>query len=405
MNTIKEGPFPLQITNGLDFYKVTMSQVAHEKHSEASVKFTMQNRGKERLADYIDPTILENRLNIIGANGFSKNEVEFLASIGSNDTRFFTDEYLNSIVDQPLPEIQVSMDDYTNDIAITTTGKWAVNSFWETIVLSELNELYYEGMMLKNGIQPHELYELGDQRLTEKINMLKGYPGINFSDFGTRRHFSYRWQRHVVERLAQEIPNQFLGTSNIGLAKDLGLKPIGTFAHEMPMVYAGLADENGENIRESHGKMLDDWYKKYGKVLSIALTDTFGSDFFFKDFGAKRADEWNGLRHDSGDPYVFGEKAIEYYSGLGINPLCKTIVFSDGLNCDQIIELYSHFKDQINMVFGWGTTLTNDLGLKPLNIVMKATEANGYGTVKLSDVPTKHTGSTDNVSRYQEIFY
>ena len=170
------------------------------------------------------------------------------------------------------------------------------------------------------------------------------------------------------------------------------------------MVYAALADSRGQNIRKSHNRMLRDWYDSHGKALSIALTDTFNTDFFFSDFTPEQAHDWRGLRHDSGDPIEFGEKAIAFYESLDIDPLSKTIVFSDGLDVHEIIRLYKHFGDRINVVFGWGTTLMNDLGPKALNIVMKVTRANGAQAVKFSDVATKHTGDAETLERYADEF-
>jgi nicotinate phosphoribosyltransferase len=196
----------------------------------------------------------------------------------------------------------------------------------------------------------------------------------------------------------------------VALAHKYGLPPIGTFAHEMPMTYAGLADARGTDIRDSHQHFLQDWYGRYGKDLSIALTDTFTTDFFFSDFTPEQAAHWKGVRHDSGDPYEFGERLIKFYETQGVNAQEKTVVFSDGLDIGQIVGLQKHFEGRIQILFGWGTTLTNDMGIKPLNVVMKATHvrlpATGQAadTVKLSDNPGKHTGPDTQVRRYQQIF-
>jgi nicotinate phosphoribosyltransferase len=236
----------------------------------------------------------------------------------------------------------------------------------------------------------------------EKIAILKDRPDIKFSDFGTRRRFSYAWQKHVVERVATELPDNFVGTSNIYLAHELGLKPIGTFAHELPMVYAALADKNGESPLDGHNRVLQDWEQAYKGDLSTALTDTFTTDFFFADFTPEQADQWKSLRHDSGDPIEFGTRVIEFYDNLGIDPQNKTVVFSDGLDIDTIVELADYFKGRINVMFGWGTTLTNDLGVKANNFVMKAVRADGMPTVKLSDAEGKHTGPADKIELYKQ---
>lgn len=394
------------LTAGVDYYKPTMSQLAYEYHPDEEVTFSFKNRGEQRLLDYIDPATLEQRLRDIRDRGFNEEELAFLSKItNSHNDEIFGEDYVDYLRTSELPAVEIAVED--DDLAIRATGEWAMVTFWETVVMSEVNELYFENYIRANNLDVFEIYNEGDRRLTEKIAILKQNPDIKFADFGTRRHFSHKWQKHVLERLQAECPDNLLGTSNVNFARQLGMQPIGTFAHEMPMVYAGMADQlsfNGENIRGSHNQMLMDWYGYYGEPLSVALTDTFGSDFFFEDFSATQAREWRGLRHDSGDPVEFGEKALAFYEAHNIDPATKTIVFSDGLDMDEIARLHEYFKDRVNVVFGWGTTLTNDLGLKPLNIVMKATEVNGTPTVKLSDNPGKHTGPDEKITEYQQIF-
>ena len=230
---------------------------------------------------------------------------------------------------------------------------------------------------------------------------MRNHPDIKFSDFGTRRRFSYDWQKHVIERVASELPDNFVGTSNIYLAHELGLRPIGTFAHELPMVYAALADKAGDNPLDGHYQVLQDWQQLYGEGLSTALTDTFTTEFFFADFTPEQMASWQALRHDSGDPMEFGDRVIDVYEQHGIDPRQKTIVFSDGLDVETIIKLADYFKDRIKVTFGWGTTLTNDLGVKANNFVMKATAVDGVPTVKLSDVEGKHTGPRDKIEEYK----
>jgi nicotinate phosphoribosyltransferase len=289
--------------------------------------------------------------------------------------------------------------DTNNELSVITTGAWPLVTFWETVVMSEINQLYFANKLACEGSNLSDLYREGDRRLDNKIARLKLRPDIKFSDFGTRRRFSYEWQKHVVTKIATELPNNFLGTSNIYLAYKLGLNPIGTFAHEMPMVYAALEDVNNDPLN-GHNKVLQDWYETYRGDLTTALTDTFTTPFFFTDFTPDQAREWKSLRHDSGDPFDFGDEVVEFYKSLDIHPLEKTIVFSDNLDIDTIVELADYFQGRINVIFGWGTTLMNDLGVAPNNFVMKAVQANGRGTVKLSDAEGKHTGSEVDIERY-----
>lgn len=388
------------LSQGLDYYKATMSQSEFEHHPEAVVTFELKNRGANLLSEYVEPKELNERLEAL-RRGWTPEELAYLAGLQNQDGNAqFSEEYLDYLADSPLPVVTVGLNE-RGDIAAKTQGEWPLVTFWETVVMSELNELYFDNKLKAEGSSLEELYVEGNRRLNEKIEILKDRPDIRLADFGTRRRFSYGWHKHVVERVAKELPENFIGTSNIYLAHTLGLAPIGTYAHELPMVYASLAEKEGRNPLEGHREMLNDWHNTYRGDLSTALTDTFTSEFFFADFTQEQAEAWKGLRHDSGDPVEFGEQVIAFYEQYGIEPRDKTIVFSDGLDIETIVILADHFKDRINIVFGWGTTLTNDLGIKTNNIVMKAVEVDGVGTVKLSDNVGKHTGDDKAIERYQ----
>lgn len=400
-----------QLSAGLDYYKLTMSQLAYELEPDAEVTFTFHNRGEQRLLDYVDPNALQHRLDDIRQHGWQPAELDYLASLkNSAGDRFFSDSYLGYLQTNELPRVDVKYNAEIDDIEPVVTGPHPLSTFWETIVMSEINEAYFEGYVQVHGLDPLALYQEGDRRTGYKADILKAHPEIQFLEFGTRRRYSLRWQGHTIQRFLDECPKNIIGTSNVALARKLGIKASGTFAHEDPMVYAGLADARGEDIRASHHQFLEDWYARYGQDLSIALTDTFGSKFFFSDFTREQAQAWRGVRHDSGDPIEFGERLLKFYEDYGIDPKTKTVIFSDGLDIDQIVKLQEHFEGRINILFGWGTTLTNDLGLKPLNIVMKATHVRDpqtgleADTVKLSDNEGKHTGSPENVARYLGIF-
>lgn len=387
------------ISRDLDYYKATMGQLEFERHPEDIVTFELKNRSTELLSKYVTPDELTARLDTL-RSGWQPEEVAYLAGLTAQDGRAqFSEEYLDFLMDNDLPPVDVSLDD-TGELAVTTTGPWPLVTFWETIVMSSINELYYKNKLAETGANIDDLYAEGDRRLSEKIALLKEHPDIKFSDFGTRRRFSYEWQHHVIERLIQEIPESIVGTSNIYLANAHGISPIGTYAHEMPMVYAGLEDAKGNNPLIGHNKMVRDWQERYGSTLSTALTDTFTTEFFLSDSTPEQTADWKAFRHDSGDPFDFGDALIEWLESQEIDAHEKTIVFSDGLDIESIIELNTYFKGRIKLLFGWGTTLTNDLGLKANNIVMKATRVNGTPTVKLSDVATKHTGPKDTVERY-----
>lgn len=392
------------LSDGLDFYKLTMGQLALERFADTSVTFTMKNRaGEHPLSQYIDPTVLQARLTAIRDQGFTPEEITFYAGIENQKGEArFDEQYLDFLADLKLSDVQVTINPETGDLHVESTGAWANVSLWETVVMSEINELYYENLVKENGLDIEEVWAEGDRRLTQKIERLKN-SDIKFADFGTRRRFSAAWQSHAVERLANELPDNFVGTSNPWFAYKFGLAPIGTYAHEMPMVYAAAADKEGKNPLDGHATMMDDWFERYDTDLSIALTDTFTSEFFFSDFTPEQAAKWRGLRHDSGDPIEFGERAIRFYEENDIDPTTKTIVFSDGLDIDTIFELHEHFKGRVNVLFGWGTSLMNDMGLRANNFVMKATDVEDTSTVKLSDVAGKHTGPEEQVNRYIDL--
>jgi len=391
-----------RLLDGLDHYKLTMGQVALKNHAEEIVTFTFKNRSAEfPLTQYVEINTLRARLAEIQKNGFTTEEITYLAGLkAQNGEVRFDEAYLDFLADIELVDVDVSINEDTNDLAISATGPWANVSLWETVVMSEVNQQYYENLMKEENLSLEDVWAEGDRRLDEKIAILKDRPDIKFSDFGTRRRFSADWHQHVVGRLAAELPDNFVGTSNPYFAYKFGLAPIGTYAHEMPMVYAGLADKAGRNPIEGHNEMIQDWDERYQGDLSIALTDTFTSEFFFTDFTKEQAERWNGLRHDSGDPIEFGERAIKFYEDYNIDPTEKTLVFSDGLDIHSIVALADHFAGRIKLLFGWGTTLMNDMGIRQNNNVMKATSVNGTDTVKLSDNVGKHTGPEDQVSRY-----
>lgn len=390
------------LSDGLDFYKLTMGQVALERYPDAEVTFTMKNRaGDYPLARYVDTDVLQARFKTIIEKGFQPEEIAYLAGLQTQQGEArFDEQYLDHLANLTLTDVDIRIDESTNDLAISAKGPWANVSLWETVVMSEVNEQYYRALLKEQGVSNEEAWAEGDRRLDEKIAILRDRPDIKFADFGTRRRFSADWQSHVIGRLKEELPDNLIGTSNPWFAYKYGIAPIGTYAHEMPMVYGALADKEGKNPLEGHSLMMREWFDRYDKDLSIALTDTFTSDFFFDDFTPEQAKDWRGLRHDSGDPFTFGEQVIDFYEQNEVDPRQKTLIFSDGLDIDMIIRLADRFMGRINVVFGWGTSLMNDLGFRANNFVMKATNVDRVDTVKLSDNEGKHTGPQTQVERY-----
>lgn len=413
METLTQGPMIEQtmITAGMDYYKPTMSQLQFEKHADKEVTFTFMNRGTQRLADYVTPEDLQSRFNQIRTIGWQEHELAFLGELKRTDeTAVFSADFLEYLATSEMPEVTVCMDNERDDIAVEATGAWPLVTFWETIVMNEISEMYFANYVRTEGIDVEALYAQGDKNIDQWVAYLQANPDVKASEFGTRRRFSLRWQKHITERLADECPENLIGTSNVGLANTMNLRPVGTFAHEMPMVYAGIADAESGDIRASHNHMLRDWETQYGPELLTALSDTFTTDFFFEDFDKGQAQRWNGLRHDSGDPLKFAEKTINFYRQHDIDPRIKTIMFSDALDVNKVATIHAAVKGRINDRYGIGTNWTNNLGLKALNVVMKAThvqlpDGSEADTVKLSDTPGKHTGPEALVRRYGETIF
>ena len=204
------------------------------------------------------------------------------------------------------------------------------------------------------------------------------------TDFGTRRRFYSMWQREVIEILMKECPDNFVGTSNVKFAREFGTTAIGTMAHEWLQGFQALAP-----LHTFQKSALDVWAREYRGDLGIALTDIIGIDSFLKDFDKYFCKLYDGVRHDSGDPFVWCEKVIEHYEKMGIDPKTKLAIFSDGLTLELARKLYDKFHDRINVSFGIGTHLTNNLGTESMNIVIKMTKCNGQPVAKLSDSPGK----------------
>lgn len=374
-----------------DFYKLTMAQFAWRRHRGVRVKYRFTNRTNGvALAERVDLDELREQLAFVRRLKFQSEELAWLAD-GASVRGPFDPAYLGFLAKLELPEISVERDGGT--FRIETEGEWCEAIWWETFVLSTVNELYARSVVGDDPSAIRAAHDEGMRRLDAKIAALAAHPEIRLVEFGTRRRFSTEWQEVVLNEMDRRLPRGMLaGTSNVGLARRYGLKPFGTMAHEVFMVYGGLYRLDMDELVASHNRVLRDWWEEYGEPLSVALTDTYGTDFFFRDMTDAQASAWKGLRQDSGDPAAFGERAIAFYEAHGVDPRQKTIVFSDGLDVEAILRLHDRFTRRVNVVFGWGTDLTNDVGPRPLSLVMKAVEAEGKPLVKLSDTLEKATG-------------
>jgi nicotinate phosphoribosyltransferase len=388
----------------LDFYKFTMGQLVFLEYRDVPVVYSLVNRTRKvRLAEFIDEGELRAELDHARSLRLNNSELHYLRGTNEYGDRMFRESYLEFLRELSLPPYD--LEEVDGSFRLQFDGEWSRAIYWETVALSIVNELYNRSLMKTlSSFEKDLVFARGKIRLAEKIRVLRGRPEISFVDFGTRRRFSRDWQHYVDRSLAEEMPQQFLGTSSTESAMLHGLVPMGTSAHELTMVMSGIMHDSDDLIRASHNRVLKDWWELYGWGLSVAVTDTYGSEFFFRDMDPEQARAWKGLRHDSGDPFEFGEKAIRFYQEQGIDPREKLLIFSDGLELQTILALSKRFHGRIKLSFGWGTNLTNDLGFEPISIVVKAVEANGHRTVKLSDNLAKATGSREDIERFKRIF-
>ena len=373
-----------------DLYKFTMLQVVLHQFPQAHGVYEFRCRNNE---DTVYPLAeiraeLEAELDALCTLKLTQDELDYLRGL-----RFIKSDFVDYLELFQLKRrfVTVSADDQGR-LHIRVEGPLLQAMFFEIYILSIVNELYFRRLET-----PAVLAE-GESRLHEKAAKLKAFaaaqnpadPPFLVSDFGTRRRYTLAWQEHVVRTLHRAAPESFRGTSNVYLAKKLGLIPIGTMAHEFLQAFQALH----VRLRDFQTAALEAWVHEYRGDLGIALTDVVGMDAFLRDFDLYFAKLFDGLRHDSGDPYEWGDKAYEHYKKLKIDSRSKMLTFSDGLNLDKAFALHGYFKDRFKTSFGIGTNLTNDLGHTPLNIVLKLVECNGQSVAKLSDSPGKTM--TDN---------
>ncbi|MXZ61409.1 MAG: nicotinate phosphoribosyltransferase [Acidobacteria bacterium] len=401
LSGLTTGP-PVASLLDVDFYKFAMGQFVFRLHSGVRVRYQLLCRTPDvRLADLVLEEVLRDALDAVRSLTFAPAELDYLK--GLEPRGLFGDDYLNFLRRLRLPPVELEVRE--GDFRLEVEATWPEMILWETLMLSVLSELLARAALAGAGAGAREQAEAaGRERLEGKIAALREHPGIRFASFGTRRRFSRSWQFALEERLAGALPDQFTGTSCVASAFQHGLVPVGTIAHEVFMVGAAVGDGSDESIRGSQRRVLDAWWEMYGEPFSLFLTDTWGSEFFFADVGEARARRFRGVRQDSGDPAAFGERAIRWYEDFGVNPRAKSLVFSDGLELADILDLESRFAGRIGVSYGWGTNLTNDCGVPNYSLVVKPVAANGRPLVKLSDNAGKSTGSAAEIRRYREIF-
>lgn len=398
-----------------DTYKLLMLQLIHSnrKIANAIVQFSLIVRTKDNhLGSLIKREHLEAQLDNVMSLKFSPNELIWLAGNTFYGTEgIFKPEFIKFLSTIKLPPYKIeSWND--NDIKITFTGSYEMCMLWEIYALSIVSELRtisnFNGM---SKLDIDILFSVAKTKIWSKLTDISAQcNNIKISDFGTRRRFSFLWQEWVINASKAILNEKFAGTSNLYLAMKYGLEAIGTNGHELPMVYAGLA-ENDEELKDSQYQVLRDWQTFYGGRLLVMLPDTFGTTQFLRN-GTEFL-HWKGIRGDSKDSIEGCAEAMAWWGSNGIDPKTRLYIFSDGLDSKPIINLNHRFVNRVQDGYGWGTLLTNDFNdccpnqpdkFKPLSIVCKVTRVNDRSAVKLSDNPGKYIGDDSEITRYLRVF-
>ena len=382
---IKQMRLP-QIINSLletDMYKFSMGQTIFHQFTSYKTTWTFKCRNKD--VHFTEEMVeeIKEQVKAFCQLRFTEEELEYLDNI-----TWIKGTYVDFLrLWQPRYEEFTITTDAPCGLAIDAAGTWLNTSMYEIPVLAIVNEVYF-----RMAYDYDVLLKQFKRRLDEKVRLLEEdtYRLSDFSEFGLRRRLSAEAQEMAIKALAEvELPedSHFIGTSNVYLAKKFNLKPVGTMAHEWIMC-TGQGNHK-HNPAYSNWYALDSWVKEYGILNGIALTDTITTDCFLRDFQLTYATLFSGVRHDSGDPYEWGEKMIAHYNSLGIDPRTKTLLFSDSLDFERATALYDYFKDKARVAFGIGTFISNDTDEDALNIVMKTTKCNGMDVAKISDVAGK----------------
>ena len=379
-----------------DLYKFTMMQAVLHQFPGAHVayKFKCRTPGV-KLAPFVGEIRAE--IKALCQLQFSEDELSVVRAM-----RFIKSDFVDFLGLFKLNEKYITVTALPNgEIDIHIHGPWLHTILFEIPVLSIVNEVYFR------HTQPMPDFEEGRRRLAVKIDQLNAadLPDLKIADYGTRRRFSKAWHQEVLQVLVDGLgtlpAGRFTGTSNVLFASSMGITPLGTMAHE----YLQACQALGPRLRDSQVFGFETWAREYRGDLGIALSDVYGVEPFLRDFDMYFCKLFDGARHDSGDPFTWGERMIEHYKSNRVDPLTKILIFSDGLTVPRTIELYKRFQGRCQLAFGIGTNLTNDLGYEPLQIVIKMVECNGQPVAKLSDTPSKNMCEDTNYLAYlRQVF-
>ena len=377
-----------------DFYKITMQNAVIKRFPYAHARYAFINRGEHAFPEGFGEA-LRGEVDRMATLRLSDEEKRYLQTT----CPYLDPTYLDFLAGFRYDPSEVTIEQQGSELSVVMEGPWYRTILWEVPLMALISELWYQ----LRGVGVSEDDEaLIEQRTREKIELYRQH-GLKIAEFGTRRRFSFAVHDRVVEALRHYGGEAFSGTSNVLLAMRHGVKPIGTHAHEWFMFHGARF-----GFKMANSLALEHWVDVYRGDLGIALTDTFTTRAFFESFDKKFAKLFDGVRHDSGDPIEFADATIAHYQRLGINPLSKTIIFSDALTPEKVERIRAFCQGRIGMAFGIGTNFTNDIGVAPMNMVIKMVEARpeGQGWLpvgELSDVPTKNTGDPEMIALAKRI--
>ena len=393
-----------------DFYKLLMCQSVFRNKPDTTVTFSLINRTKSiPLADLIDEGELREQLDHVRSLSLARGESTWLrGNTFYGKRQMFRPDFMEWFEGLRLPPYHLER--VGDQYELTFEGKWPEVMLWEIPALAVLMELRSRAVLRGMGrFELQVLYARAMTKLWEKVERLRQLQNLRLADFGTRRRHSFLWQDWCVQAMVEGLGPAFIGTSNCLIAMRRDIEAIGTNAHELPMVYAALANSD-EELAQAPYRVLADWHEEHSGNLRIILPDTYGTRNFLRNAPDWLAG-WTGVRIDSGDPAEGAETAIAWWKQRGEDPTKKLVIFSDGLDVAKIEDLHRQFQGRVNVSFGWGTLLTNDFRgltpddrLAPFSLVCKATEANGRPCVKISDNPNKATGPKAEIERYKRVF-
>lgn len=393
-----------------DFYKLLMAQTIFRRYRDVQVTFGILNRSTSvKLGSMIDIGELKEQLDHIRTLSLSRGESTFLrGNMFYGKRQMFSPDFIQWLEEFRFP--QYHLEKRGDQYELLFEGPWIETTMWEVPALAVVMELHSRAVTKGLGkFELQVLYARAMTRVWEKIGRLKKLPGLSIADFGTRRRHGFLWQDWCVQAMIEGLGRHFLGTSNCLIAMRREVEAIGTNAHELPMVYSALAQDD-RDLAAAPYKVLADWQEDYDGNLRIMLPDTYGTKAFLER-SPDWVTGWTGARIDSGDPIAGGELVLDWWRRRGADASKKLLIFSDGLDVESIERIHAHFKGKTRIGYGWGTLLTNDFrgfvpddGLDPFSIVCKVIAVDGKPAVKLSDNPAKASGPRDEIARYRRVF-